>query len=322
MSIKNKITFHKNTESKQGTVSEYEDGISVIIPSYKAQNHIKPLLDSLEKQTLNPSSFDLIFILNGELDSTIYILEDFMKRNPELNVLVTFTSVGGVSNARNLGLSIAKREFVTFVDDDDFISPNYLKKLYQYSKPNRIVMTNFMDVIEETGEKIESRVVPFSVSQHGLIENAYVDFQSLINVTVAKIIPTYAAKQVEFNTTLRSGVDVSYYSRLYAKFDFEFYFIDKKEDASYYRIIRSGSISRQKLTFDFNVIQRLQVIDDINRAFEYTDDEIKIDYLKLRTLGQCSFMIRYLREYPEDKQRVIDEIEKHNLTYFPYEKLP
>ena len=129
MSIKNKITFHKNTESKQGTVSEYEDGISVIIPSYKAQNHIKPLLDSLEKQTLNPSSFDLIFILNGELDSTIYILEDFMKRNPELNVLVTFTSVGGVSNARNLGLSIAKREFVTFVDDDDYKSKLFEKAL-------------------------------------------------------------------------------------------------------------------------------------------------------------------------------------------------
>jgi glycosyltransferase involved in cell wall biosynthesis len=322
MSIKNKISFHRNSEKKQGSSGEYENGISVIIPSYKAENHIRPLLDSLEKQTLDPARFDLIFILNGELDSTIYILEDFMKGHPEMNVLVAFTSVGGVSNARNLGLSIAKRQFVTFVDDDDFISPNYLKKLYDHSKPDRIVMTNFMDVIEETGEKIESRVVPFSVSQHGVIENAYVDFQSLINVTVAKIIPTYAAKTVKFNTALRSGVDVSYYSRLYARYDFEFYFIDKKEQATYYRIIRSGSISRQNMTFDFNVIQRLAVIDDINIAFDYTDDEIKTDYLKLRTLGQCSFMIRYLREYPEDKQRVLDEIEKHNLKYFPYEKLP
>lgn len=322
MSIENKSSFNYNSKSNEVPSSEYEEGISVIIPSYKGENHIGPLLDSLGKQTLDPSKFDLIFILNGELDSTIYILEEFMKEHPNMNVLVTFTCVGGVSNARNLGLSISKREFVTFVDDDDFISPNYLQKLYQYSKPNRIVLTNFMDVIEETGEKIESRVVPFSVEKYGLIENAYVDFQSLINVTVAKIIPAYAAKAVKFNTALKSGVDVSYYSRLYSLFDFEFYFINKKEDATYFRIIRAGSISRQNMNFDFNVIQRLQVMDDINKAFDYTDDEIKIDYLKLRTLGQCSFIIRYLRECPEDKQRVLDEIEKHNLKYFPYEKLP
>lgn len=322
MTIENKSSLNHNSKRKEDLTSEYEEGISVIIPSYKGENHINPLLDSLEKQTLDSSKFDLIFILNGELDSTIYILEDFMKENPKMNVLVTFTSVGGVSNARNLGLSISKREFVTFVDDDDFISPNYLKKLYQYSKPNRITMTNFMDVIEETGEKIESKVIPFSVEEYGVIENAYVDFQSLINVTVAKIIPTNVAKAVKFNTALKSGVDVSYYSRLYSKFDFEFYFIDRKEDATYYRIIREGSISRQKLNFEFNVIQRLQVIEDIDKAFENTDDEIKIDYLKLRTLGQCSFMIRYLKEYPEDKQKVINEIEKHNLKYFPYEKLP
>ena len=322
MSIDNINSFTSNNAQEECPNDKYYDGISVIIPSYKGENHIQPLLDSLEKQTLDPGRFELIFILNGELDSTIHILEDFMKRNPEMNVLVVFTSVGGVSNARNIGLSIARRKFVTFVDDDDFISPDYIRRLYQHSAPGRIVMANFMDVIEETGEKIESRVVPFSVTQHGVIENAYVDFQSLINVTVAKIIPTYAAKAVKFNTTLKSGVDVSYYSRLYAQFDFEFYFIDKEEQATYYRIIRSGSISRQKLTFDFNVIQRLQVIDDINQAFSYTDDEVKIDYLKLRTLGQCSFMIRYLREYPEDRQKVIDEIKKHNLKYFPYEKLP
>lgn len=300
---------------------EFEEGISIIIPTYKGENYIKPLLDSLQEQTLEFDKFEIIFIINGELDSTIDILKQFSQKNKDMDIIITHTKTPGVSNARNIGLKIAKKQYTGFIDDDDFISPNYLKSLYEHSSPNRVVMSDFVDVNEETGEIEESPLRIFSNTDSGIIKNAPVSFQSLSAITTAKILPTYAAKSVKFNTELRNGVDISYYSRLYPKFDFEFYLIDRKEEAIYYRLQRAGSISRQKNSYEFSVLGRLKVIDDINTMFEVTKNKKYIKYLKIRTDRQSVLIANYLKEHPEDKEKVLEEIEKHNYTYFPYHKL-
>ena len=300
---------------------EFEDGISIIIPSYKGENHIKPLLDSFEEQTLEFDKYEIIFIINGELDSTINILKDFAEKNKDMNVIITYTKTPGVSNARNIGLKIAKKQYTGFIDDDDFISPNYLKSLYSHASPNRVVMSDFVDVNEETGEEEQSPLRPFSAREHGVIKNAPVDFQSLSAITTAKILPTYAAKSVKFNTELKNGVDISYYSRLYPKFDFEFYLVDRKEDAKYYRLQRTGSISRQNNSYEFNVLGRLKVIDDIDSMFKVTKNKKYIKYLKIRSAAQTGFIVRYLKEHPEDKEKVLKEIEKHNYNFFAYYRL-
>ena len=300
---------------------KYEDGISVIIPTYKGENHIKPLLESLEKQTLDPNKYEIIFIINGELDSTINILKDFAEENNEKNIVITYTSIPGASNARNVGLRLAKKEYTGFIDDDDSISPKYLEKLFEHSKPNRVVMSNFIDIDEETGEEIESFLVPYSVEEHGIIKGAPVRFIDSAVITQAKSIPTYATKSVQFNTDLKNGEDISYYARLYPKYDFEFYFIDKKEEAIYYRTRRSGSISRPKMSFEFNVVDRLKVIGDLNSSYKNTTSKKYRKYLKTCSRGQTRFMNRYLDQNPEDEEKVLEEIKKHDYEIFPYEVL-
>lgn len=312
---------NKRIKEELKNSDKFEDGISVIIPTYNGENHIKPLLESLEKQTLDPNKYEIIFVINGELDSTINLLKDFAERNKEKNIIINYTSTPGASNARNLGLRIAKKEYTGFIDDDDFISPKYLEKLYEYSEQNRVVMSNFIDIDEETQEEKESYLVPFSVKEHGIIKGAPVKFIDLAVITQAKSIPTFATKSVEFNTDLKNGVDVSYYARLYPKYDFEFYFIDKKEEAIYYRTIRSGSISRQKMSFEFNVIDRLKVIGDLNSSYKNTKSKKYQKYLKTCAGGQTRFMNRYLEKNPDDEERVLKEIEKHNYEIFPYNVL-
>ena len=319
----NKKIKQENKQMKEDLKNsdQYEDGISVIIPTYKGENHIQPLLESLEKQTLDPNKYELIFIINGELDSTINILKDFAEKNEEKNIIISYTPISGASYARNIGLRLVKKFYTGFIDDDDFVSPKYLERLYEHSQPNRVVMSNFIDIDENTGEEIESFLVPYSVKEHGIIKGAPVRFADLAVITQAKSMPSYATKSVEFNTNLRNGVDVSYYGRLYPKFDFEFYFIDKKEEAIYYRIIRSGSISRPKMSFKFNVVERLKVIGDLNESYKNTSSKKYRKYLKLCSGGQTRFMNRYLDQHPEDEERVLEEIKKHDYEIFPYEVL-
>lgn len=300
---------------------DLEEGISIIVPTYKGENHIRPLLKSLEEQTLEFEKFEVIFIINGEPDSTFEILKDFSQKNNDMDIIITHTKTPGVSNARNIGLKLAKKQYVGFVDDDDFISPNYLKSLYTHSRPDRVVMSDFIDMNENSGEEEESPLRPFSKTEYGVIKDAPIAFQSLSAITTAKSLPTYAAKSIKFNTKLRNSVDISYFSRLYPKFDFEFYLVDRKEEAIYYRLQRSESISRQKNTYEFNVLGRLNVIDDIDSMIKVTKDEKYLEYLKIRSGAQIDFIVTYLLEHPEDKEKVLKEIEKHNYTYFSYERL-
>lgn len=300
-------------------LDKYEDGISVIIPTYKGENHINLLLESLEKQGLNPELYELLFVFNGELDSTIDMLIEFIKNNPEMNVSLTFTPESGASNARNIGIQLARKEYITFVDDDDFISPNYLEKLLEHSKPNRITMANFLNYNADTKEAKSS--IPPSEKEYGIIKNAPIKFMSQAAVTVAKTIPSCAAKRVKFNTNLNSGEDVSFYASLYTLFDFEFYFINKEEEVNYYRIQRNFSVSKQEMTYQFNVLDRLKVMDDLDKNYRVVENKKIKKYIKMCFQGQTGFIQRYLIEHPEDKDKVLKEVEKHDFKYFPYSLL-
>ena len=106
--------------------------ISVIIPTYKPQDYLWECLDSLVAQTFPKEDFEIILVLNGCVEPYKSAVEKYIAENmDEMNVNFIHTEVGGVSNARNLALDKAKGGFVTFIDDDDFVSPRFLELLYE-----------------------------------------------------------------------------------------------------------------------------------------------------------------------------------------------
>ena len=106
--------------------------ISVIIPTYKPQNYLWECLESLVAQTFPKEDFELILVLNGCTEPYKSAIENYIaEKMCGMNVNFIHTAIGGVSNARNLALNQVKGEFVTFIDDDDFVSPRYLELLYE-----------------------------------------------------------------------------------------------------------------------------------------------------------------------------------------------
>ena len=115
--------------------------ISVIIPTYKPKNYIWDCLHSLNSQTLNPEMFEVIIILNGCNEPYLSQLKSHIHScSPALHIHVIQTDVSGVSNARNIGLDHAKGKYIAFIDDDDYISPNYLEELYKLVNQDTIAL--------------------------------------------------------------------------------------------------------------------------------------------------------------------------------------
>lgn len=297
-----------------------KEGISAIIPTYKGQKYIGKLLDSLKNQTLDYENFEAIIIVNGELDNTMRIVEDFSKENPEMNIRLT-NSEKGVCNARNKGIELADYSYTIFIDDDDFISPKYFEVLLDNAGPNRITIGTFYDVDEDDYEIRNSYLTPPLLQTSGIIENPYSYIRDILVITTDKLIPTEAVKRSSFNPELENGVDIGYYSIFYMENDFDFFVVDKSLNANYYRTWRENSISRKSLSYKFNVIDRLKVINEINRGLKLAKSPEKIAFLKSLTGGQVVKINEYIDSYPDDFERVLNDIASYGFEFFPYKYL-
>ncbi len=100
--------------------------ISVVVPVYNVEKYLTRCLDSLIRQTY--LSLEIILVDDGSIDASGDIC-DLYKRN-DTRISVIHKENGGLSDARNAGISIAHGKYITFVDSDDFVSDDYVESLF------------------------------------------------------------------------------------------------------------------------------------------------------------------------------------------------
>lgn len=98
--------------------------ISVIIPSYNEEKHIKKCVESLLKQ--NYPDFEIIVVDDGSTDRTREILSNFASRQ---EIILLKQNHLGPGHARNLGVSVSVGEILVFVDSDMIFEKNFLHEL-------------------------------------------------------------------------------------------------------------------------------------------------------------------------------------------------
>lgn len=99
--------------------------ISVIVPVYQAEACINQCIKSILAQSY--ANFELILVDDGSTDNSGLICEEFSRQDDRVRVI--HKKNGGVSSARNAGLKIAQGTYITFVDSDDYVAPDYLQVL-------------------------------------------------------------------------------------------------------------------------------------------------------------------------------------------------
>ena len=100
--------------------------ISVIIPVYNVEEKIERCLGSLQNQKF--SDFEVILINDGSSDRSGKICDEYASMDKRIKVIHQKNQ--GVSVARNIGISIARGKYITFVDSDDYVSRDFLYSLY------------------------------------------------------------------------------------------------------------------------------------------------------------------------------------------------
>lgn len=99
--------------------------VSVVVPVYNAEKYLSRCLDSLLAQTY--TNFELICVNDGSTDHSGKILDAYVIQDSRIRVM--HIPNGGVSNARNTALNVAKGKYVLFVDADDWVEPEHIALL-------------------------------------------------------------------------------------------------------------------------------------------------------------------------------------------------
>lgn len=123
--------------------------LSVIIASYNHQDYIAETLKSLEEQTFQ--DFEIIIVDDGSTDKTVEVAKNFPSRAQ------IFTQENqGVVAARNRGASLAKGEYICFVDSDDMVLPDRFKRQVAALDRDPELGLVFADalIIDATGREI------------------------------------------------------------------------------------------------------------------------------------------------------------------------
>ena len=121
-----------------------ESLISVIVPVYNVEKYLPRCIESILTQSY--PRFELLLIDDGSTDRSLQICEEYRDQR----IRLFHKENGGLSDARNYGIARMKGTYVTFIDSDDYIAPDYLRILLEMMEESNadisaVSMYEFMD---------------------------------------------------------------------------------------------------------------------------------------------------------------------------------
>ena len=224
---------------KQVNMKKFQPLVSVIVPVYNKAKYIPNIL--LQIQTQSFWGFECILIDDGSTDGSGEICDRFAAQDPRFRVF--HIPNGGVSHARNVGLDAATGDYITFIDSDDGVSPDYLENLVH------CVTASKADLVISGFEKVdaEGRVIQKVFLQN----NGTLRFQEqlpsfakeqmesgIYGCCAAKLFRNNLVAGLRFDETLKLAEDFDFYLNLYERI--ETIYLD---DCTYYQYLQDAENS-------------------------------------------------------------------------------
>lgn len=113
--------------------------VSIIVPIYNVEKYLERCINSLIGQTLE--DIQIILVNDGSTDKSGEIAKRYASKYKE-KIMYLEKINGGLSDARNYGLSYATGEYIAFLDSDDYIEKKHIKKCTKKQNKKILIMWN------------------------------------------------------------------------------------------------------------------------------------------------------------------------------------
>lgn len=110
--------------------------VSIIVPIYKVEEYLDECIESIVHQTY--PNIEIILVDDGSPDRCPQLCDEWAKKDNRIKVI--HKENGGVSSARNAGITLAKGEWIWFVDSDDSVEKDALADIINFTADNDLVI--------------------------------------------------------------------------------------------------------------------------------------------------------------------------------------
>ena len=263
--------------------------ITVIIPTYKPQAYLWECLDSICKQSFSKQDYEVILVLNGCNEPYNKQIKDYISIHSDVSWNYIQTDTSGVSNARNIGLDNARGEFITFVDDDDYISISYLEELYITADKQNIALAHPVAFVSKNrilGDySIED--VYNSIRGKGVVD--YLKARRVFQGPCMKLFHKSLIGTHRFDVKFKNGED----SLFMFLISYNFKGIQASSDrAIYYRRVRENSAAYGKKNRRYLIVNSMKLIERYMSIYFSSPLQYSFSFFITRVLGAIKMTIK------------------------------
>lgn len=272
--------------------------ISIIVPVYNAEKYIRKCVNSILTQTF--VDFEVLLIDDGSVDDSGRICDEYSLKDKRVKVFHKIN--GGVSSARNLGLDNCRGRWVSFIDADDYISPDFFD--CDYSNAVDVIQKSYSIIYEDENLIVQKPVRSNIIKSRKEFLFFYV--RNRTNALWDKIIRRDLIGNRRFDTTVKVGEDFLFFLSLIkdvTKYSFN-------DLGCYFYNIRSGSaMDNVNRNYSDRVKIMIQNINHINSILNQDTEtnlrysiiyqtyiNVLYNYKKHLTLSDINLVKRYFQE--------------------------
>ncbi len=192
--------------------------LSFIVPVYNTEDFVSECLDSLIEQDIKKSEYEIICVNDGSTDGSSRILQEYESLYDIIRVINKEN--GGVSSARNIGLEMAKGDYIWFFDSDDVLRPNslgYIKKHIDDKKPEKVRIGTYIfsgdvdDCLKNTELKTNSQFHDTAVWNQILSRDFLITHNCRFNTGISHGEDTLYMFEVNIHNPRYSELDMPFY---------------------------------------------------------------------------------------------------------------
>lgn len=246
--------------------------ISIIVPVYNRADYISRCIKSIEQCYVD--NYECIIVDDGSTDETAHICDNFSEQNHNIQVIHIANS--GVSNARNIGISVAKGEYITFVDSDD-----YIKKIdFGFLKTNHDLYVLNMGSSDGNTEKFIKH------KAFDRLEQNFVEFPNLMNSVCNKLFKKSIVDEhsIRFNKEYFYSEDLLFVTN-YLSYTSKYKFVNLNYYV-YYENPCSATHEYTREKLESNIRACNDACNYIRGSNAFASPEYLVDYLNMNNIVQ------------------------------------
>lgn len=183
--------------------------VSIIVPVYNAEATLRRCIDSVLSQPL--ADWELLLVDDGSRDSSPTLCDEYAAADARIKAI--HKENGGVSSARNVGLSQARGEWICFVDSDDMLTEDALSPDLTTYAADMLIFPQFRRNGEVIGKRSNSEWGEYSGEEvNRFLEKSLSRME--MNAVWGKLVKRETIGELRFDETIPIGEDTLFMLRL------------------------------------------------------------------------------------------------------------